>query len=158
MHDATATATACCSGHGASIGMAVGLPNNSRTAAASVEIGMRHMEQSMRAVESLGLDKQGKMELLAIVDDFVFGHALRMSESMVAAIADPRTARSITKFTKAQIATGDFPLIAALLGEEDPIEAFYRIAKWLADEDRFDVGLETILDGFEARLARKKKR
>jgi AcrR family transcriptional regulator len=120
--------------------------------------GMRHMEQSMRAVETLPLDKRGKMELLAIVDDFVFGHALRMSDALASALEDPRAARSITKFTKAQLATGEFPLIEALMGEDEPIAAFSRIAKWFADEERFDVGLEAILDGFEARIARKKKR
>ncbi|NVB84433.1 MAG: TetR/AcrR family transcriptional regulator [Kofleriaceae bacterium] len=120
--------------------------------------GMRHMEQSMRAVESLGLDHHGKMEILAIVDDFVFGYSLRMSESLASTIADPRAARSITKFTNAQLATGEFPLIEALIGDDEPIDAFQRIAKWMDDEHRFDVGLEAILDGFEARLARKKKR
>jgi AcrR family transcriptional regulator len=120
--------------------------------------GMRHMEQSMRAVATLPLDQHGKMDLIAIVDDFVFGHALRMSDSMVSAIADPRAARSITKFTASQIATGEFPLIEALLGDDDPLEAFYRVAKWMEDEGRFDRGLEAILDGFEARIARKKKR
>ncbi len=120
--------------------------------------GMRHMEQSMRAVENLPLDEHGKMELLAIVDDFVFGHALRMSDPLIASISDPRAARSITKFTISQIATGEFPLIASMIGDKEPLDAFYRIAKWMGDESRFDVGLEAILDGFEARIARKKKR
>ena len=116
--------------------------------------GLRHMEQSMRAVSTLPLDDRAKMELIAIVDDFVFGHALRMSDPMMSAIIDPRTARAISSFTKAQVATGEFPLIKALLGDEEPLEALYRIAKWLADDGRFDRGLEAILDGFEARIAR----
>jgi len=112
------------------------------------------MEQSTRAVSTLPLDDHAKMELIAIVDDFVFGHALRMSDPMMSAIIEPRTARAITSFTKAQVATGEFPLIEALLGDEEPLEAFYRIAKWLADDGRFDRGLEAILDCFEARITR----
>lgn len=120
--------------------------------------GMRHMEQSLRAVSSLPLDRQGQMELLAIVDDFVFGYALRMSDPLIGAFADPRAARSITEFTSSQLATGEFPMIETMLGDEEPVDAFYRIAKWMEDDTRFDRGLEAILDGFEARIARKKKR
>lgn len=120
--------------------------------------GMRHMEQSMRAVSSLPLDRDGQMELLAIVDDFVFGHALRMSDSLIDAFADPRAARSIMKFTTSQVATGEFPMIDGLIGDGDPVQAFSKIAEWMSDESRFDRGLEAILDGFEARIARKKKR
>ena len=116
--------------------------------------GMRHMEQSMRAVSTLPLDDHGKMDLIAIVDDFVFGHALRMSDPMMSVITDPRTARAVSSFTKAQVATGEFPLIEALFGDEEPLEALYRIAKWLADDRRFDRGLEAILDGFESRISR----
>jgi hypothetical protein len=32
----------------------------------------------------------------------------------------------------------------------------YRIAKWLADDGRFDRGLDAILDGFEAQIARER--
>ena len=42
--------------------------------------GMRHLEQSMAAVATLPLDRR-KMEVISIVDDFVFGHALRAPRS-----------------------------------------------------------------------------
>jgi len=119
---------------------------------------MRHMEQSMAAVASLPLDDHGKMDLLAIIDDFVFGHALRMSDPIMSSIVDPRAARAITSFTASQVATGAFPLLEALLGDDEPLEAFYRIARWMADEGRFDRGLEAILDGFEARIGRRPRK
>jgi hypothetical protein len=73
---------------------------------------------------------------------------------MMSVIVDPRTARAITSFIKAQVATGEFLLTEALLGDEEPREALYRIAKWLADDGRFDRGIEAILDGFESRITR----
>jgi hypothetical protein len=62
------------------------------------------------------------------------------------------------KFTTSQVATGEFPMIQGLFADGDPVKAFSKIAEWVSDGSRFDRGLEAILDGFEARIARKKKR
>ena len=42
--------------------------------------GMRHFEQSLAAVASLELDTRAKLELIAIVDDYVFGFVFRTAE------------------------------------------------------------------------------
>src|SRR5580698_1433325 len=42
---------------------------------------MRHMEQCLEALAETSMTKKQKMTLLAIVDDFVFGHALREAAS-----------------------------------------------------------------------------
>ena len=39
--------------------------------------GMRHFEQSLAAVAALALDDVDKLEVIAMVDDYVFGYALR---------------------------------------------------------------------------------
>src|SRR5215472_8064502 len=39
--------------------------------------GLRHFEQSLAALEHAPLDTSQKLDLLAIVDDYVFGHVLR---------------------------------------------------------------------------------
>jgi AcrR family transcriptional regulator len=41
---------------------------------------LRHLEQSLAALDSAPLDLAGKYELLAIVDDYVFGHLLHAAE------------------------------------------------------------------------------
>ena len=42
--------------------------------------GMRHFEQSLAAVSSLAIDGRAKLELIAIVDDYVFGYVFRTGE------------------------------------------------------------------------------
>jgi len=39
--------------------------------------GMRHFEQSLRAVAGLGLDREQTFEVIGQVDDYVFGYSLR---------------------------------------------------------------------------------
>jgi AcrR family transcriptional regulator len=64
---------------------------------------MRHMEQCLEALAETSMTLKQKMALLATVDDFVFGHALR------AAAGDTEVD---TQFATAQLATGAFPRLA----------------------------------------------
>jgi Tetracyclin repressor-like, C-terminal domain len=61
---------------------------------------MRHMEQCLQALAGTTMTTREKLALLAIVDDFVFGYALREAAS------DPKVD---LKFARAQLATGAFP-------------------------------------------------
>ena len=61
---------------------------------------MRHMEQCLEALAGTSMTSEQKITLLATVDDFVFGHALR------AAAAD---AAHDIEFARTQLATGAFP-------------------------------------------------
>jgi hypothetical protein len=58
------------------------------------------MEQCFEALEGTSMTAKQKLTLLAIVDDFVFGHALR--EAASERVAD-------FEFAAVQIARGDFP-------------------------------------------------
>jgi AcrR family transcriptional regulator len=64
---------------------------------------MRHMEQCLEALAETSMTAKQKLTLLAIVDDFVFGHALREAASEKAVD---------TEFAAAQMAKGNFPRIA----------------------------------------------
>src|SRR3984893_5222277 len=64
---------------------------------------MRHMEQCLEALAETSMTGKQKLTLLAIVDDFVFGHALREAASEKAVD---------TEFAAAQMAKGNFPRIA----------------------------------------------
>ena len=63
---------------------------------------MRHMEQCLEALANTTMTAKQKLTLLAIVDDFVFGHALREAANEKAID---------TTFAAAQIAQGNFPRI-----------------------------------------------
>ena len=89
---------------------------------------MRHVEQCLEALAETPLTNKQKITLLATVDDFVFGHALR--EAAAGAKID-------LEFAAAQIGTGAFPRLAEVFSGS-LIEA---------NKDRFERGLRAILDG-----------
>lgn len=93
---------------------------------------MRHMEQCLEALEETSMTKKQKISLLATVDDFVFGHALR--ETAADAAID-------LEFAEAQMATGAFPRIAELFGG----------GRIEATKNRFELGLRALLELGERR-------
>src|ERR1700722_7140518 len=68
---------------------------------------MRHMEQCLEALAETSMTDKQKITLLAIVDDFVFGHALREAASDVEMDAE---------FGAVQLATGAFPRLPETFG------------------------------------------
>jgi AcrR family transcriptional regulator len=89
---------------------------------------MRHMEQCLEALAETSMSAKKKLTLLAMVDDFVFGHALREAAS---------DATVDLEFASAQIATGEFPRLAEVFGG----------GRIDAGKDRFKVGLRVLLEG-----------
>ncbi len=87
---------------------------------------MRHMEQCLEALAATSLTAAQKLTLLAMVDDFVFGHALREAASDTIIDLD---------FAAAQLATGAFPRLAEM----------FRTGRIEANTDRFDQGLMALL-------------
>jgi AcrR family transcriptional regulator len=88
---------------------------------------MRHFEQCLEALAATPLTSEQKFTLLATVDDFVFGYALR--EAATEKKVDP-------DFAKSQLATGGYPRLAEV----------FREGRLTASSDRFQVGLGLILD------------
>ena len=117
--------------------------------------GMRHFEQSLAAVEGSGLDAVGRLELVALVDDYVFGHALRAAEEEREQNSDDWRA-SIEAYVESQLATGEFPQIERLLGDGDRNVAWARLIAAANLECRFEVGLEALLDGIALRIERER--
>src|ERR1700720_3954454 len=89
---------------------------------------MRDMEQCLEALAETSMTEKQKITLLAMVDDFVFGHALR--EAATDAVID-------IKFATAQLATGAFPRLAEMFGG----------GCFDVSEDRFERGLLALLRG-----------
>src|SRR5580704_2452939 len=87
---------------------------------------MRHAEQCLEALAETSMTQKQKMTLLAMVDDFVFGHALREAASDVAIDVE---------FGAAQLASGNFPRTAEVFGG----------GRTGASKDRFERGLRALL-------------
>ena len=88
---------------------------------------MRHMEQCLQALAGTTMTTREKLALLALIDDFVFGYALREAAS------DPKVDLN---FARAQLATGAFPRLKEAFGK----------GRIPAMRDRFQMGLRTLLD------------
>jgi len=87
---------------------------------------LRHMEQCLEALAETTMTTKQKITLLAMVDDFVFGHALR--EAATDATVDFESAAT-------QLATGAFPRLAEAFGD-GRVDAF---------KDRFEQGVRALL-------------
>ncbi len=109
--------------------------------------GLRHFEQSVAALDGAPLDMQAKADLLAIVDDYVIGHALQAGQ-VRARFGDSEATRAsaLGGFIASQLASGEYPHARALLtgpaGESliDPDHL----------DERFTRGLRLLVDGFAA--------
>jgi AcrR family transcriptional regulator len=89
---------------------------------------MRHMEQCLGALAKAKMTSEQKLTLLAVVDDFVFGHALREAAS---------DATLNLEFAEAQLATGAFPRLAEVFANRGTATG----------SDRFKIGLRALLAG-----------
>jgi AcrR family transcriptional regulator len=116
--------------------------------------GARHFEQSLAAIADTGLDAPGKFALLAWVDDYVHGNALRSAEIRSAGepAMDEQAIEEAVRFGQTLMATGEFPHTAALFDGADPRDAFATLLGDLSERDRFRHGLAVLLDGVAHRL------
>jgi AcrR family transcriptional regulator len=114
---------------------------------------LRHVEQSLLVAGRAGVDFAGRFEIVALVDDYVFGHAMRARgtrEQRDEARWQQRLEGLITHL-ESQLASGDFPVLAQWAGD-DVRAGFERVGEMAADPGRFERGLQTLLDGIELRL------
>jgi AcrR family transcriptional regulator len=115
--------------------------------------GLRHFEQSLAALDSAPLDPAAKFDLLAIADDYVFGHLLHAAEiadRTRAAGANGDEAAATAEFVAAQLATGEFPHLSALASEEGVPD----LGDMERLSERFERGLRLLVDGIAARSDR----
>jgi AcrR family transcriptional regulator len=115
---------------------------------------MRHIEQSIGAVQMLGVDRPTGARVLMAVDDYVLGHCFRKRyrERMTRAIAGAGEGRvddagrpPLDPEVEAAMEAGELPLIKR--GFERRRAGAFRGVPPEAD---FESGLEWMLDGIEA--------
>ncbi len=118
--------------------------------------GLKHFEQSLAAVSGLRVPQRERLELVGLVDDYVFGFSLReILQEKYEAQGDPNMAESGMAFFESQLATGDYPNTSKLF-RGDLHEAMERVMKTFsgdrANDRRFERGLRILFDGFEKKL------
>ena len=116
---------------------------------------MRHFEQSLAAVSSLGLDRDETFDLIGQVDDYVFGYALR--ELQEREEHERGWPDEVVEFLQRELDTGRYPLISQFFGN-DADAGISEVIELINSEGRFDRGLKRLLDGIEANLPDAKRR
>jgi AcrR family transcriptional regulator len=122
---------------------------------------LRHVDQSLAAVADLRVDVPTQMEIIAVVDDYVIGFAVRSQRvaEYEEHVSDPSEwMEAVFDHLRRRIESGDYPHLlraievnrAAGGNDED-------LGRMASSEGRFERGLELLLDGIEASLARKRK-
>ncbi|HEY7622365.1 MAG TPA: TetR/AcrR family transcriptional regulator [Solirubrobacteraceae bacterium] len=123
---------------------------------------LRHFDQSVAAVVDLDVDLPTKMEIVALIDDYVFGFSLRAYlaglEQRVEE-AEPRWMQAVFDYMAIELETGAYPNVARIVeanraagGKDEDLPAM------VLQEGRFERGLERLLDGIEVELKRRRGR
>jgi AcrR family transcriptional regulator len=123
---------------------------------------LRHFDQSVAALADTDLEVQTKMEIIALVDDYVFGFSLRAFIAVLETReeqAEPGWMQAVFDYMAAQLETGAYPNIARIAeanraagGRDEDL------AEMALDQDRFERGLDRLLDGVEVELKRRRGR
>jgi hypothetical protein len=109
---------------------------------------VRHFDQSLEAVASLGITLTEKLDIVSAVDEYVFGFCLAEREGRHADEAD----EGWVAYVNSLIATGDYPQLAALMAEDGVDAAWDQIEAHRKDPERFERNLRRLLDGIAADL------
>jgi AcrR family transcriptional regulator len=106
--------------------------------------GLRRFEQSLTVLAGAPFDTRGKLNLLAIVDDYVMGNVLHAAELSLRARQqpDPALAAGIARFVESQLSSGRFPQLQAL--SQDPGSG--AVTGDDGPEARFELGLQALID------------
>jgi AcrR family transcriptional regulator len=124
--------------------------------------GTKHFEQSLAAVAGTGLDQPEQLEVVSLVDDYVFGFALRTNAIRATAGPDPaeladQWAEAIADLIEA-LPADEFPHVTGFFAGRDPREVLTDLFESVLGEGRFERGLELLLDGIERRIERSRDR
>jgi len=98
---------------------------------------MRHLEQSLSAIEPVAKDPRTALRILVAIDEFVIGHVIyEVTQNPKAMLSQP--------YTRMLVAEGDFPRLNSVLK-----------AASAGVEDTFESGLNWLLDGIEAEFGNR---
>lgn len=104
---------------------------------------LRHFEQCLAALERAPLSLRAKLDLLGIIDDYVYGHVIRAAELIDAAGLQTAESDARVDFIRQQLDSGDLPHLAALTA--DPVAS--QIVDVGELDARFELGLRLLIDG-----------
>jgi AcrR family transcriptional regulator len=119
--------------------------------------GMRHFEQSLKAVAATGLPMHRRFEIVSQLDEYVFGFAEGNPDASEAEQEDrlEEFLAGAEDYVQQELERGDFPNIEEFLGEDDFMTAVRRMFLDSSAEERFERGLRRLLDGIQSEIERE---
>jgi hypothetical protein len=112
---------------------------------------VRHFDQSLEAVASLDIPLADKLDIISLIDEYVFGFArIERNNKRGDGIDDED---DMLDYVSVLIDTGAFPHLAALTDEMGLRPLWRTVHRSLRDEKRFLRNLTRLLDGIEASLS-----
>ncbi|HEY4333509.1 MAG TPA: TetR/AcrR family transcriptional regulator [Ilumatobacteraceae bacterium] len=109
--------------------------------------GIRHFEQSMHAVSGMDADPDTRMDVIAAVDEYVFGYCLRERGALRSKQPAGSALDDLLDYVADTVASGEFPVLTALVAERGMRDLWLRIDAHTNDHARFDRNLARLLDG-----------
>ena len=111
---------------------------------------VRHFDQSLEAVASLDIPLSDKLDIISLIDEYVFGYSrIERNNHRDNAIDDED---EMIEYVSVLIDTGAFPHLASLTDEMGLRPLWRTVHTSLRDEKRFNRNLARLLDGIAASL------
>jgi AcrR family transcriptional regulator len=106
---------------------------------------VRHFDQSLQALAGLDQPLDVKLDVLMLLDEYVFGYCRQIGEEEAVLDDVPTVSAYVTQL----LADGTFPALQAAIDEHGLDALWNAIANNFTDRGRFDRNLDRLLDGIE---------
>jgi AcrR family transcriptional regulator len=112
---------------------------------------VRHFDQSLRALSALDVSLATKLDIISVVDEYVFGFCIQQRTAFQedATAADEQVLAYVSEL----VAGGGYPELERLLAAEGAEALWTQVLAHSHDPGRFQRNLDRILDGIERDLA-----
>lgn len=117
---------------------------------------LRHFDQTMQAVASLGVPLWDRLDIVTAVDEYVFGYCIHARNHL-----DPGHrskadySEGLIEYIEGLLSTGDYPHLEEMAREHPVTDVMEMADRHSRDPDRFTRNLDRLLDGIEADLTRR---
>jgi AcrR family transcriptional regulator len=110
---------------------------------------MRHFDQSWQALAPLEAELEDKLDLISLVDEYVFGFCLHERNNL----RDDPADGEMMDYIEALLIDDEYPALAAMVAEMGLAQVWSRMDAHARGTARFDRNLARLLDGFEASIS-----
>jgi len=110
---------------------------------------MRHFDQSWQALMPLEAELEDKLDLISLVDEYVFGFCLHERNNL----RDDPADGEMMAYIEALLIDDEYPALSAMVAEMGLPQVWSRMDAHARGTGRFDRNLARLLDGFEASLS-----